>query len=132
MLKYIVLVVLSFSFFFPLYWMAISALKDDPQVYTIPPILIPNPAHWDNFVNAWTTTFDFNQMAINSIFRYCLPVTLATVLMSTVVAYGFSRVKWKGRDTLLHGTENEWLGQVGFADECVAGLAHWHRALGHV
>ena len=101
-LKYIILGVLSISFFFPLYWMMISALKDDPQVYTIPPILIPHPAHWENFVNAWTTTFNFNQMALNSIFRYCLPVTLATVLMSTVVAYGFSRVKWKGRDTLFY------------------------------
>jgi multiple sugar transport system permease protein len=101
-LKYIVLIILSFSFFFPLYWMAVSALKDDPQIYTIPPILWPNPAHWVNFPNAWTSMFDFNVMAINSIFRYCLPVTLATVLMSTVVAYGFSRIKWKGRDTLFY------------------------------
>lgn len=101
-LKYIVLILLSISFFFPLYWMAVSALKDDPQIYTIPPILIPNPMHWENFAAAWTTKFDFNLMAINSIFRYCLPVTLGTVLMSTIVAYGFSRIKWKGRDTLFY------------------------------
>jgi ABC-type glycerol-3-phosphate transport system permease component len=100
--KYIVLVVLSASFFFPLYWMVVSALKDDPQVYTIPPILIPFPMHWENFPNAWTTTFNFNLMAINSVFRYCLPVTIATVLMSTVVAYGFARVNWKGRNTLFY------------------------------
>lgn len=101
-LKYIVLILLSISFFFPLYWMAVSALKDDPQIYTIPPILIPNPMHWENFAAAWTTKFDFNLMAINSIFRYCLPVMLGTVLMSTIVAYGFSRIKWKGRDTLFY------------------------------
>lgn len=100
--KYTILILLSVSFFFPLYWMAVSALKDDPQVYTIPPILIPNPPHWENFVNAWTTKMDFNLMAINSIFRYSLPVTLATVLMSTVVAYGFSRIKWKGRDIMFY------------------------------
>lgn len=102
-LKYFLLILLSISFFFPLYWMAISALKDDPQIYTIPPILIPNPMHWANFPNAWLNIgFDFNMMAINSIFRYCLPVTLATVLMSTVVAYGFSRIKWRGRDSLFY------------------------------
>jgi ABC-type glycerol-3-phosphate transport system permease component len=100
--KYTILILLSASFFFPLYWMAVSALKDDPQVYTIPPILLPNPMHWQNFPNAWTKTLDFNLMAINSIFRYCLPVTLATVLMSTMVAYGFSRIKWKGRDILFY------------------------------
>ena len=100
--KYFALIVLSASFFFPLYWMVVSALKDDPQVYTIPPILIPNPMHWENFPNAWLAPFDFNMMAINSIFRYCLPVTIATVLMSTIVAYGFSRIKWRGRDTLFY------------------------------
>jgi multiple sugar transport system permease protein len=100
--KYFTLIVLSASFFFPLYWMFVSALKNDPQVYTIPPILIPNPAFWENFPNAWTSRFNFNQMAINSIFRYSLPVTLATVVMSTVVAYGFAKVKWRGRDIFFY------------------------------
>ena len=100
--KYFVLIILSISFFFPLYWMVVSALKDDAQVYTIPPILVPNPMHFENFPNAWTTSFDFNMMAVNTIFRYCLPVTIATVLMSTVVAYGFSRVKWRGRNTIFY------------------------------
>jgi len=100
--KYLVLIVLSASFFFPLYWMFVSALKDDPQVYRIPPVLLPNPMHWENFYNAWTTKFDFNLMTINTIFRYCLPVTLATVVMSTVVAYGFARIKWPGRDILFY------------------------------
>ncbi len=57
---------------------------------------------WQNFYNAWTKTFNFNQMTINSVFRYCLPVTLATVIISTVVAYGFSRIKWKGRDIFFY------------------------------
>ena len=101
-LKYLVLLLLSASFFFPLFYMFVSAIKNDAQVYTIPPILFPNPAHWQNFYNAWTTTFNFTLMAINSVFRYCLPVTLATVVMSTVVAYGFARIKWKGRDLLFY------------------------------
>jgi ABC-type glycerol-3-phosphate transport system permease component len=100
--KYLVLILLAISFFFPLYYMVVSALKDDPQVYAIPPVLIPNPVHWENFPNAWTTTLDFTQMTFNTVFRYCLPVTLFTVLMSTIVAYGFARVKWRGRDVLFY------------------------------
>ncbi len=101
-LKYAVLLLLSASFFFPLFYMFVSAIKNDSQVYTVPPILFPNPAFWENFYNAWTKTFNFNQMTINSVFRYCLPVTLATVIISTVVAYGFSRIKWKGRDIFFY------------------------------
>jgi ABC-type glycerol-3-phosphate transport system permease component len=100
--KYVVLLLLSASFFFPLFYMFVSAIKNDSQVYTIPPILFPNPAHWQNFYNAWTTTFNFTQMAINSVFRYCLPVTLATVIVCTIVAYGFARIKWVGRDILFY------------------------------
>ena len=97
-LKYIVLIALAISFAFPFYWMVVTALKDDPQVYTLPPVLIPNPAHWDNFIKGWTFRYDFTQFAINSIFRYALPVTLFTVISSVISAYGFARLKWWGRD----------------------------------
>lgn len=99
-LKYFVLIVLSLSFLFPLYWMVATALKDDPQVYTLPPILIPSPAHWENFIKGWTFRYNFTQFAINSIFRYGIPVTLFTVVSSVISAYGFSRLRWWGRDFL--------------------------------
>lgn len=99
-LKYLVLILLSLSFLFPLYWMVVTALKDDPQVYTLPPILIPNPAHWENFIKGWTFRYNFTQFAINSIFRYGLPVTVFTVVSSVISAYGFSRLRWWGRDFL--------------------------------
>ena len=40
-LRHLLLIVLAFTFLLPLYWMASSALKDDSQVYTIPPVWIP-------------------------------------------------------------------------------------------
>lgn len=95
---YLLLVVLGLTWIFPLFWMVTSALKDDPQVYTVPPVMIPSPMYWNNFWDAWTR-FDFNTAAFNSIFRYSLPATVFTVLSSTVVAYGFSRIRWRGRET---------------------------------
>jgi len=99
--KYTVVILLSASFAFPLFWMVTSALKDDSQVYTVPPVLIPNPAHWNNFADGWTR-LPFTTFAINSVFRYTLPVTIATVITSTLVAYGFSKLHWRGRDTLFY------------------------------
>ncbi len=66
--KYFIVITLSASFAFPLFWMVSSALKNDSQVYPVPPILIPNPAHWNNFVDGWTR-LPFTTFAINSIFR---------------------------------------------------------------
>jgi ABC-type glycerol-3-phosphate transport system permease component len=98
-LKYAVLIILTFTWVFPFYWMFTSAIKDDSQVYTIPPVLVPIPAHWNNFIDAWTLN-NFTLYAFNSIVYYCIPVTVLTVMSSVVVAYGFSRVKWPGRDIL--------------------------------
>ena len=98
-LIYGTLILLGITWIFPLYWMATSALKDDPQIYTVPPVLIPNPAFWNNFYDAWTR-FDFNRAAFNSIFLYTVPVTIFTLVSSMLVAYGFARIPWRGRDTL--------------------------------
>jgi multiple sugar transport system permease protein len=99
LLKYAMLFFITFVFAFPLFWMVTSALKSDPQIYTLPPIWIPIPAHFYNFIDGWNR-LDFTTMAINSVFRYTLPVVIGTVLSSTFVAYGFAKVKWPGRDAL--------------------------------
>lgn len=96
-IKYALLIPLAASFIFPIYWMFTSALKDDPQVFTIPPILVPNPAFWENFATGWAI-LPFSTFAYNTIFHFVLPVTLITVISSTFVAYGFAKIPWPGRD----------------------------------
>lgn len=97
--KYTVLIPLAASFVFPIYWMFSSALKDDPQVFTIPPILVPNPAYWENFSAAWNL-LPFTTFTYNTIFRFVVPVTILTVISSTAVAYGFAKIEWPGRDAI--------------------------------
>ncbi len=97
--KYAILILLAITWIFPLFWMVTSALKDDPQIYTVPPSLIPSPAYFNNFYDAWTR-YDFNRAAFNSVFRYSLPVTIMTLVSSVLVAYGFARVRWPGREIM--------------------------------
>lgn len=97
--RYVVLVVLAISFCLPFLWMVTSALKDDSQVYSVPPVLIPNPAHWNNFPDAWAYQ-DFNLYTYNTVVKYAIPAVIGTVLSSAIVAYSFSRIRWWGRDTL--------------------------------
>ncbi|MCD6289202.1 MAG: carbohydrate ABC transporter permease [Anaerolineae bacterium] len=98
-LKYFIVITLAISYAFPLYWMISSALKDDPQIYRVPPVLIPHPMHWNNFIDAWRAD-EFTLYTFNSVFRYALPNTAFTVISSAIVAYGFARVRWHGRDQL--------------------------------
>jgi len=97
--KYAILIVLSASFVLPLYWMAASALKNQSQVYTIPPIWFPNPPRWSNYWEAWNVD-DFDLYTLNTVFRYAIPVTIGSVVSNALVAYGFSRIRWPGREVM--------------------------------
>ncbi len=97
--KYLLLLILSISFMLPFYWMASSALKDDSQIYVIPPKWVPNPVHWENFWAAWNVR-NFNQMTFNTVVRYALPATFGTILSCVLVAYGFARIRWRGREVV--------------------------------
>ena len=97
--KYGILLALAASFLLPFYWMASSALKDDAQIYVVPPKWFPDPIYPFNFWNAWHIQ-NFNLFAFNTIFKYAVPATIGTVLSSAIVAYGFSRMRWPGRDVL--------------------------------
>jgi multiple sugar transport system permease protein len=97
LLRYLVLITLAISFLLPFFWMVTSALKNDAQVYTIPPVWIPNPAFWNNFIDAWNS-YNFNLYLFNTVVKYAIPSTFGTVLSSAIVAYGFARIRWPGRD----------------------------------
>jgi len=97
--KYLVLVTLAVTFVLPLFWMATSALKVDSQVYTVPPVWLPNPAHWNNFVDAWTS-YNFNRYVFNTVVQYAVPATILTIASSSLVAYSFARLRWRSRDIL--------------------------------
>jgi multiple sugar transport system permease protein len=99
LLIYLILLLLAFTYMLPFIWMVSSALKIDAQVYVAPPIWFPNPAHWENFPAAWNSQ-TFNLYVFNTVFRYAIPATIGVVLSSAMVAYGFARLKWPGRDAL--------------------------------
>lgn len=97
--RYVILAALAATFLLPFYWMGSSAMKDDDQVFTVPPRWIPNPAYVGNFWAAWNVQ-NFNLYTFNTIVKYAIPATVGTVLSSAVVAYSFSRMRWPGRDVL--------------------------------
>ena len=95
---YGVVLILAAGYLLPFVWMVATSLKVDRQVYSIPPTWIPNPVRWQNYYEAMTL-LPWHLYFGNTI-KYALFSTVGTVLSSSLCAYGFSRVRWKGRDTL--------------------------------
>lgn len=98
-IKYFLLVFLSITFMIPLYWMAVSGLKTEPQVFLIPPTWWPDPARWANYIEGWQVQ-PFNLYLFNTVVRYAIPYVFGVLLSNTLVAYSFGRLRWPGRDIL--------------------------------
>ncbi len=80
----LLLIAASLFYLSPMYWMVVTAFKSDQELAKFPPTLWPQELVWKNFDQA-TKTFPF------------LPY-----LGNTMIAYGFSRIKWPGRDLLFY------------------------------
>ena len=96
----IFLIGMSLFYISPMYWMLVTALKSDRELANFPPTLWPHEVDWQNFDQA-TRTFPFLSYLENTIFYAALTV-LGSVLSNFVIAYGFSRIKWTGRDLLFY------------------------------
>ncbi|MCJ7739393.1 MAG: carbohydrate ABC transporter permease [Anaerolineae bacterium] len=97
-LVYILLLVAGIVFIAPFLWMVVTSLKLSEQVFAWPPILIPHPIRWANYYDA-LTFLPFGLYFRNST-TVCTLVVLGTVMSNTLVAYGFARVDWIGRDAV--------------------------------
>ncbi len=93
------LVVLGIVFLSPLAWMVSTSLKPLNETMSLPPRWIPSTVQWHNYRDAIHDMGYFWRYAGNSLFL-CVMTVAGTVLSSSLVAYGFSRVEWKGRDKL--------------------------------
>ena len=95
---YGVLIVLGLGFALPLLWMISTSLKTDPQVYPVPPIWIPNPVRFRNYLEVLIQR-PFGRYFLNTM-RYAVPSVAGVLISSSLVAYSFSRIRWWGRDAL--------------------------------
>ena len=93
---HVTLLILSIIFTLPFFWMLSSSLKTDAEIFQVPPTIIPRTIQFSNFPAA-VTTINFFGYLLNTI-RYSVFATIGAVISNLVVSYGFSRIKWPGRD----------------------------------
>ncbi len=97
-LLYLVLVAGAIVFIMPLIWMISTSLKAENLIYNIPIVWIPPVLQWDNFVHGWTA-LPFPTFYANTTFITVMNI-IGLVLSSSLVAFGFARIRFWGRDTI--------------------------------
>lgn len=89
-------ILVSIAMLLPLFWLISSSLKQPQQIFTVPPQWIPQPAHWDNYTKLFET-IPVMRYAMNTLI-ITFAATLGQVVTSALVAYGFARLRFAGRD----------------------------------
>jgi len=89
----------------PFFWMISTSLKTEDQLFTRQIQLIPNPAVPMNYVRVWEQLQSINpNMTFWRILGNTLFITLLAmfgeILSASIVAYGFSRFNFRGRNLL--------------------------------
>ncbi|NGQ95861.1 carbohydrate ABC transporter permease [Brevibacillus sp. SYP-B805] len=95
---YLVLSALSIICLIPFFWMVSTSLKDRASTFQFPPQWIPDHFVWSNYVEALTVV-PFDRYALNT-FTIEFFVILGQFLSCTLVAYGFARFRFRGREVL--------------------------------
>ena len=84
---------------YPLIWMFFSSFKESSKVLTTVSQLFPDKWEFSNYLNGWA---GFGGTTFTTFFRNSIIVTvisvIGNVIASAMAAYGFSRLKFKGRN----------------------------------
>lgn len=92
------LTIVALVFLFPFFWMVSNAVRGNAEVLAVPPRLLPTEWQWGNFVEAWLH-LPFGRFFLNSAI-VAGGVTAITIVVSSLAAYAFARLRFPGRDSI--------------------------------
>ncbi|MBP6342678.1 MAG: carbohydrate ABC transporter permease [Candidatus Omnitrophica bacterium] len=93
------LLIVAVSCLFPLFWMVRCSLMTNSTVL-VDKALIPEVINWNNYIIAWTKG-NFATYFLNSMI-YTVSVVFGIVVVSSLAAYSFSRLKFPGKDIIFN------------------------------
>lgn len=80
----------------PFLWMISTSFQTPSEVFVR---WLPSRLDWSNHVRIWTGSYSFVSYYLNSL-KVSVIGTIGAVFMSSLAAYGFARIEFKGRDAL--------------------------------
>ncbi|NQX06027.1 carbohydrate ABC transporter permease [Rathayibacter sp. VKM Ac-2856] len=97
-LGYAVMIIAAAALLLPFFWMITSSVKTPNDVFSVPVKWFPETFVWSNYVEIWTQSGMLTW--IRNTLLLAVVVTVLQVLTGSFAAYGFSRMRFPGRDVL--------------------------------
>jgi multiple sugar transport system permease protein len=97
---YIALLLICCLAMIPLLWMLSTSVKSDSQIVETPPRWIPDKLVWRNYSLAMSSESTHFPLWTRNTLIIALLAVVGTTFSSSVVAYGFARIRFPGRGVL--------------------------------
>jgi ABC-type glycerol-3-phosphate transport system permease component len=98
--QHAVLIALAAMFALPLVWMVGTSFKTAQQALQLPVVWWPHPFLWRNYPDLFAA-LPYFRFFWNT-FLYAGITIVGVCVSSSLVAYGFSRLRWPGRDAVFY------------------------------
>jgi len=95
---YLVLGLLAVTMLLPFFWMASASLQLDKDVFRFPFRWLPKQPRWKNYRLIWQRV-PFLTFIVNTT-KLTVAITVLQLATSSLAAYAFARLEFKGRDKL--------------------------------
>lgn len=95
---YVFMTALGIVFLTPMLWLTSTSLKEQGQVFAYPPAWIPDPLRLQNYLDAFERAPLF--VWLTNTITITLFALAGTLLTCSLVAYGFARLRFPGRNVL--------------------------------
>lgn len=99
----VVAILLLCVLLFPVFWIVVTSLKTEQEIFQIPPTIIPEKLNLKTYA-AQVENGDFNMFrSFGNSFIISIGATLISVVLSVPASYGIAKYKFKGRKIMLLG-----------------------------
>ena len=98
-LLYALLIAVAVFQLLPLVWLFLFSLKNNQEIFRLPPLVPPERLRWENYADVWTRG-KIDVYFLNSVIVTALSVLL-TVLLASFVTFALTRMNWKWRAPVL-------------------------------
>ncbi len=88
-------ILLAIIFLFPIYWIVVSSLKTDTEIFRIPPTFFPENLTLDSYVNQLSGDYSIFRGLKNSMV-ISLSSMVISIALATPASYGLARFRLKG------------------------------------
>lgn len=97
-LLYAVAILAAVAFSLPFFWTVSSSFKSAAEIIVFPPKIFPERLRWENYADVFLLA-PFGRFIWNTVYVTVLAM-IGQILSSAVVAFGFSRFRFPGREWL--------------------------------